>query len=60
MISSAWNNRSPWYAPKGALVNNRLDSFKELLSDAETATGLRERIVAVLGKAAQLAGLRFR
>lgn len=46
-------------APKGALVKSRLGSLKELLSGAETATGLGERIVAVLGKAAQLAGLLF-
>ncbi|MDG4597350.1 MAG: caspase family protein [Candidatus Contendobacter sp.] len=46
-------------APKGAIVKSRLGSLKELLSGAETATGLGERIVAVLGKAAQLAGLLF-
>ena len=46
-------------APKGALVKNRLGSLKDLLSGAETATGLGERIVAVLGKARQLAGLLF-
>lgn len=46
-------------APKGALVKSRLSSLKELLSGAETATGLGERIVAVLGKAARLAGLLF-
>jgi hypothetical protein len=45
--------------PKGALVKSRLGSLKELLSGAETATGLGERIVAVLSKAAQLAGLLF-
>ncbi len=46
-------------APKGALVKNRLGSLKDLLSGAETATGLGERIVAVLGKATRLAGLLF-
>ena len=46
-------------APKGALVKSRLGSLKELLSGAEAATGLGERIMAVLGKAAQLAGLLF-
>lgn len=45
--------------PKGAIVKSRLGSLKELLSGAETATGLGERVVAVLGKAAQLAGLLF-
>ncbi|MEH6875357.1 MAG: hypothetical protein V7849_13295 [Candidatus Competibacter sp.] len=45
--------------PKDAIVKSRLGSLKELLSGAETATGLGERIVAVLGKAAQLAGLLF-
>ena len=46
-------------SPKGAIVKNRLGSLKELLSGAETATGSLDKILTVLGKAAQLAGLLF-
>jgi hypothetical protein len=46
-------------APQGALVKNRLGSLKDLLSGADAATGSVEKILTVIGKAAQLAGLLF-
>lgn len=47
-------------APSGAIVKSRLSSLKELLSGADAATGSLEKILAVIGKAAQLAGVLFR
>jgi len=46
-------------SPNGAIVKNRLGSLKELLSGADAATGSVEKILAVIGKATQLAGLLF-
>ena len=46
-------------SPNGAIVKNRLSSLKELLSGADAATGSMEKILAMIGKAAQLAGSLF-
>jgi len=47
-------------APNGAIVKSRLSSLKDLLSGADAATGSLEKILSVIGKAAQLAGVLFR
>lgn len=45
--------------PNGTIVKSRLSSLKELLSGADAAAGSVEKILTVVGKAVQLAGLLF-